>query len=298
MRETSYLLRGTACKHQIRFFVADTTAVVQTALDLHKTAPAPTLLLGRLLTGALLMGADIKDEIHTLTLNIEAEGPLQGAIAIYEPRGKVRGYAKQPDYFAQETKLNWQIGKLLGRGTLNVIKDLHLKEPLIGTIELFTGEVAEDIAQYYLTSEQIPSAVSLGVLFSAEGKINSAGGYLIQELPDANPEAIERLKQNLNEAPYITDLLDMGMEWEAILTKILFKNMDVQIMEEIPAEYACSCSKERFADALRLLGKDELQSMREGVSPICHYCNNQYDFTPEEIQAIIASLETEGKANE
>ncbi len=284
------LFRGMACKEQIRFFATESTAIVQTALDLHKLAPAPALLLGRLLTAALLMGAEIKDEVSNLTLNIEADGPLKGAIAIYEYQGKVRGYAKKPDFFDEEVKNNWNIGNLLGKGTLNVIKDLKMKAPMTGTIELQTGEVAEDIAHYYLNSEQVPSAVSLGVLFDAEGMIRSAGGYLIQQMPSANPEDVDKLMLNLANTPYITDLLDMGLNWEEILHKIIFKDMDMSITDSYPVQYHCSCSKERFADALRLLGKDELETMQEGITPVCHYCNKQYDFSAEDIMQIIQSL--------
>lgn len=268
----------------------NSTETVQAALDLHHLAPSATLLLGRLLTAALLMGADLKDEAANLTLNIEAEGVLRGAIAIYEFPGKVRGYAKNPDYFDEDIKNNWLIGKLLGKGTLNVIKDLRLKEPMTGTIELVTGEVAEDIAHYYLKSEQIPTAVSLGVLFDEEGKIRSAGGYLIQQLPSSDPKDVEKLTSNLTNTPYITDLLDMGLNWEKILSQSIFKNMDYTISETIPAKYQCNCSKQRFANALRLLGEEELTSMTEGIAPICHYCNTQYDFTAADMQDIIKSL--------
>ncbi len=291
MNKTDYILRGTACRDQFRFFACASTQVVQTALDLHKLAPAPALLLGRLLTGALLMGLELKDSAYGLTLNIEAEGPLKGAIAIYEPEGKVRGYAKRPDFFAEEVKANWQIGKLLGSGTLSVIKDFKLKAPVTGTIELATGEIAEDIAQYYLNSEQVPTAVSLGVLFDSEGKIRSAGGYLIQQMPSADPDDVEKLMSNLANTPYITDLLDMGMDWESILDKLIFKDMDWNVNTKIHVSYHCPCSRERFANALKLLGKEELQSMTEGIAPVCHYCNKQYVFKAEEIQAIISSLD-------
>lgn len=292
MDKKDYLLRGIACNDRFRFFMADTSQLVQQALNLHDLYPASALLLGRLLTGALLMGADLKDNGHSLTLNIDAEGSLKGAIAIYEPEGKLRGYAKNPQYYHEETALNSQIGKLLGSGTLNVIKDYKLKEPMVGTIELITGEVGEDIAHYYLRSEQIPTAVSLGVLFNREGSVLTAGGYLIQQMPNTDEADAEKLRQNLAQTPYITDLLDMGMDWQQILSKLIFKDMDWQILQEMPALYYCSCSKERFANALRLLQKEELESMSEGISPVCHYCNKTYDFSPDDIQAILATINT------
>jgi len=290
MKKHDYLLRGTACQDQFRFFVCDSTAIVQTALELHNMAPAPTLLLGRLLTAALLMGTDLKDNAHSLTLNIEAEGILKGAIAIYEPEGKVRGYAKNPDFFDTDIKNNWQIGKLLVKGTLSVIKDLKMKAPMTGQIELITGEIAEDIAHYYLVSEQVPTAVSLGVLFDQDGKIRSAGGYLIQQMPSANPSDVDKLTLNLSNTPHITDLLDMGMDWEKILDRMIFKDMDWSAGKNISVRYHCPCSKERFANALRLLGKDELLTMSDGISPVCHYCSKQYAFSAEEINMIIDSL--------
>ena len=289
-KDINKLIRGTACHDQFRFFAVNTTQVVQTMLNLHKSSPASTLLLGRLLTGALLMGADLKEEDASLTLNIEAEGPLKGAIAIYEQKGKVRGYAKNPMYFDEDIQNNLLIGKLLGKGTLNVIKDLHLKAPMTGTIELVTGEVAEDIARYFLRSEQIPTAISLGVLFDKDMIIRSAGGYLIQQMPSAAPKDAEALINNLANTPYITDLLDMGLDWEKILAKFIFKDMDWSVNDSIPVEYLCTCSKERFANALRLLGKTELETMNTGIAPVCHYCNTEYIFTPEDISNIISTL--------
>lgn len=293
METKDTILRGTACNNQFRFMAINSTHVVQTALDLHRLSPAATLLLGRLLTAALLMGADQKTDAASLTLNIEAEGDLKGAIAIYEAPCYVRGYAKNPDFFDAEVKNNWQIGKLLGKGTLNVIKDLNMKEPMTGTIELETGEVAEDIAHYYMFSEQIPTAVSLGVLFDEDGKIRSSGGYLIQQLPSANPADVDRLELNLANTPYITDLLDMGLDWARILSQSIFKDMDYFVSDTISPMFRCNCSKQRFGNALKLLGIEELSSMQEGISPVCHYCNTQYYFSPQDIQEIIDSIAKE-----
>lgn len=295
MNKQSFLIRGTACDNQFRFFAVDSTQVVQTALDLHIMTPSPTLLLGRLLTGALLMGADFKEEMASLSLNIDAEGPLKGAIAVYEQKGFVRGYAKAPDYFDNDLKSNLLIGKLLGNGTLNVIKDIKLKAPMTGTIELTTGEVADDIAQYYLLSEQIPTAVSLGVLFNQEGSIRSSGGYLIQQMPYANPLDVDKLKNNLSNTPYITDLLDMGLAWEKILSELIFKDMDWITNDTMPVAYKCNCSKERFADALKLLGKQELKSMHDGIAPVCHYCSKQYAFSSEDMKLLIESFDEQVK---
>lgn len=290
MNRYDHLVRGTACKDSFRFFAVDCTAVVQNALDKHHLAPAPALLLGRLLTAGLLMGAELKDEESSLTINIEAEGPLRGAIIFYEQHGKIKGYAKQPDYFAPVTKDNWLIGQLLGKGTLTVIRDLKLKSPMHGTTELTTGEVGDDIVSYYLLSEQVPTAISLGVLFDPAGKIRSAGGYLIQQMPFTTPDDAENLKDNLLQTPYITDLLDMNAELDTILSSYIFKGMDWTKHETYGVDYYCNCSKERFADALRLLNRVELEDMICGISPVCHYCSKEYDFTTDDIQSIIQSL--------
>jgi molecular chaperone Hsp33 len=291
MLKQDTLYRGIASNDQFRFFAADTTQTVQKALTLHRMTPSPTLLLGRMLTAALLMGADLKSEASSLTLNIEADGPLKGAIVVYEQPGKVRGYAKNPDFFDETMANNWQIGKLLGKGTLAIIRDLKLKSPVVSTVKLETGEIAEDIAYYYLKSEQIPTAVSLGVLFDKEGTIRSAGGYLIQQMPDTSTNEAEKLMTNLANTPYITDLLDMGMTWPDILNKMIFKDMDWRITESLPVGYVCSCSKERFTRALRLLGRADLESMKDGIFPVCHYCNKQYEFSAEDILQVIASLQ-------
>lgn len=292
MTNNDILLRGTAFNEQFRFFAVDSTAVVQSAMNVHKMSPAPTILLGRLLTAALLMGSDLKHKSSGLTINVEAEGPLKGAIVIYEPVGKVRGYAKNPNFFDTNVSNNWNIGRLLGNGTLNIIKDLYLNTPVTGTCELVNGEIAEDLVHYYDKSEQIPTAISLGVLFSSEGQISAAGGYLIQQMPEANKEIADKIASNLNATPYITDLLDMGLSWQDILSKMIFKDVGFEINQEIQVEYFCSCTKERFGNALKLLGINELSSMAEGIKPVCHYCNKEYEFTPEDIEQLLKSLST------
>lgn len=292
MTNNDILLRGTAFNEQFRFFAVDSTAVVQSAMNVHKMSPAPTILLGRLLTAALLMGSDLKHKSSGLTINVEAEGPLKGAIVIYEPVGKVRGYAKNPNFFDTNVSNNWNIGRLLGNGTLNIIKDLYLNTPVTGTCELVNGEIAEDLVHYYDKSEQIPTAISLGVLFSSEGQISAAGGYLIQQMPEANKEIADKITSNLNATPYITDLLDMGLSWQDILSKMIFKDVGFEINQEIQVEYFCSCTKERFGNALKLLGINELSSMAEGIKPVCHYCNKEYEFTPEDIEQLLKSLST------
>lgn len=291
MSRYDYLIRGTALDDQVRFFAVDSTTVVQTTLQRHQLSPASTLLLGRLLTSALLMGADLKSDAASLTLNIEAEGELQGAMAVYEPRGKVKGYAKNPGFFAPIIRDNWEVGKLLGKGTLSVIRDLQLKAPQIGTTALVTGEVGEDIAAYYLNSEQVPTAISVGVLFNAEGVVQAAGGYLIQQMPNADPERVEALRQNLANTPYITDLLDMGADLEKILTQFIFKDLEWTKHDLYPVFFQCSCSRERFTDALRLLGKAELETMAEGIAPVCNYCNEIYEFTSDDLALIISALD-------
>jgi len=288
--ETDRLIRGTAAQDSFRFFIVRSTTAVRTAIDMHKLAPAPALLLGRLLTGALLVGAELKDRCHSITVKVEGNGPLGGALAVYAPQGKVKGYARQPEFVAPEPKDNWQIGKLLGQGSLTVCKDLKLKHPVSGTIKLSTGEIAEDLAQFYLQSEQVPTAVSLGVLFDPEGPVRSSGGYLIQQLPDADSSAAEKLMDNLHNTPYLNDLFDMGMTMPDILDRFIFAGMSWQQHAAYPVSYQCNCSKQRFAKALLTLGRAELSTLTDGISPVCLYCNKTYCFSSTDLLKLLGQL--------
>ncbi len=286
------ILRGTAFDNQFRIFAVQSTATVQKARDLHDLSPLATILLGKLLSAAAMMSWDLKNPLAENTIRVDAEGPLGGAVAICTAEGKLRGYALHPELFIEDNpRANLFTGKQLGKGTLTVIRNEAVKTPYMGTCALVSGEIAEDVAEYYLQSEQIPTAVNLGLLIDKDATIRSSGGYIIQQLPFAKPEAAELISRNINATPNVSDLMDMGYSIREILDKFIFKDITWQETDAREISYQCTCSKERFADALRLLGKKELSEMVEGIAPLCHYCNSTYHFSAEDMTQIISSLE-------
>nr|MDK2851628.1 molecular chaperone Hsp33 [Candidatus Cloacimonadota bacterium] len=285
------LLRGTICDNQFRLFAADTTAIVQYVRDTHDLYPLPSILMGRIITAAALMSGELKIPHSEITIRIDAEGALRGGIAIATIEGHLRGYAFEPKLWLEDSRDNLEVGKNLGKGTLTVIKQSGLKSPYQGSIALVDGEIATDLAHYYLQSEQIHSVVNLGVMIDPEARIRAAGGIMIQELPNADIRISKKIEANLAKTPNVSDLMDMGLSITDILHKFILKDVDWEITKSTPLSFACNCSKERFAKALLLLGSQELSQMQDGIEPICHYCNKSYPFSKEEISELIRSLD-------
>lgn len=285
------LLRGSIADNQFRFFACETTALVQHVRDIHDLYPLPSIFMGRLITAAALMSGELKSHLSEVSIRIDAEGPLKGGLVIASKEGMLKGYAFVPQLWMPENRDNLKVGKALGKGTLTVIKQTWLNAPYEGKIELLTGEIGHDLAHYYLQSEQIHTAVNLGVLIDKKARIRAAGGILIQALPQADKKLIAQLEENLINTPNISDLMDMGLTINQILDIFVLKELPWQISKTTPIKFQCHCSKERFADVLLLLGKEELQSMKEEISPVCHYCNTAYTFSKEEIEELIRSLD-------
>lgn len=281
-----YIVRATAGNGSIRAFAATTRDLVQHAREIHHTSPVASAALGRMLTAAAMMGSMLKGEKDIMTLQIRGEGPLQGIVATGSSKAEVKGYvfnpsAEVPDLYPG--KLN--VGGAIGNGYLSVVKDIGMREPYAGRIELVTGEIAEDLTYYFAQSEQTPSAVGLGVLIETDTSIRRAGGFIIQLLPDATEEMIERLEKKLAAVPYVTDLLDMGETPEGILRMIL-GDFDLRILDTIPTAFSCNCTRERVEKALISIGKEELETIiREDkkANLHCHFCNREYDFTEAEL---------------
>lgn len=287
---SDYIIRATAGNAQIRAFVATTKEMVEAAREAHNTSPVITAGLGRLLTAGSIMGAMLKGDKDILTLQIKGDGPVKGLIVTADSKGNVKGYAKEPQVMLPANA----IGKLdvagaVGKGFLYVSKDLGLKEPYVGQTALQTGEIAEDLTYYFVTSEQTPSSVGLGVLMNHNNTVRQAGGFVIQLMPFAEEEVIEQLEHNLSEITSVTALFEEGNSPEDILN-IIMKGLQPEIMEKIPIRFHCNCDKRRVEQALISIGKKELAEILEEGKDIelnCHFCNTNYTFTIAELQKIM-----------
>ena len=285
-----YIIRATAANDQIRAFAAVTTQMVETAREHHNTSPVATAALGRLLTAGAMMGAMMKGEKDVLTLQIKAGGPLQGITVTADSQGNVKGYVGNPDVcIPANSKGKLDVAGAVGPGFLNVIKDMGLKEPYSGQVMLQTCEIAEDLTYYFATSEQVPSAVGLGVLMNKNNTVRQAGGFIVQLMPFAEEEVISRLEQNVQKINSVTSLLEEGHTPESLLEKVL-EGFDMQINEKTDTRFHCNCTRERVEKALISIGRKELNEMIQEGKPIdmnCHFCNTNYTFTVEEMKEIL-----------
>ncbi|HBF66598.1 MAG TPA: Hsp33 family molecular chaperone HslO [Clostridium sp.] len=245
-----------------------------------------------MMTAAAMMGSMLKGEKDLVTLQIRGLGPLKGAVVTSDSQCRVKGYVFHPNIEVPSKypgKLD--VSAAIGQGYMSVIKDIGLKEPYAGRIQLVSGEIAEDLTYYYAQSEQTPSAIGLGVLVDTDTSIRCAGGFMIQLMPDASEEVISQLETRLNTIPYITDLLDMGQTPEGIL-EIILQGMDMKILDKVPTEFYCNCTKERVEKALISIGKEELEKIAKEDKKAnlhCHFCGKEYDFSEEEILKILES---------
>ena len=285
-----YIIRATAANDQIRAFAAVTTEMVESAREHHNTSPVATAALGRLLTAGAMMGSMMKGEKDVLTLQIKAGGPLQGITVTADSQGNVKGYVGNPDVcIPANSKGKLDVAGAVGPGFLTVIKDMGLKEPYSGQVMLQTCEIAEDLTYYFATSEQVPSAVGLGVLMNKNNTVRQAGGFIVQLMPFAEEEVISKLEQNVQKISSVTSLLEEGHTPESLLEKVL-EGFDVQIMEKMDTRFHCNCTRERVEKALISIGRKELNEMIQEGKPIemnCHFCNTNYTFTVEELQEIL-----------
>lgn len=285
-----YLIRATAANGQVRAFGVTSRELTETAKNAHDTSPVATAALGRLMSAAVMMGADLKGENDLLTLRMEGDGPMGGLLATADSHGNVKGYAFHPEVLLPpNAKGKLDVGGALGAGMLSVIKDIGLKEPYVGQTNLVSGEIAEDLTYYYATSEQIPCSIALGVLMNKDNTVRQAGGFMIQLLPGASDELIDRLEERLGELPSITALLDAGKTPEEILSGLL-GDFDLEILEKKPVQFHCDCSRERVERAIVSIGKKEIREMIEEGKPIeagCQFCNKKYSFSVEELEELL-----------
>lgn len=288
---SDYMIRATAANGQVRAFAATTKAMVEYARSAHNTSPVATVALGRLLTGGAMMGAMMKGEDDLLTLKIQGDGPIWGLTVTADAQGNAKGYVMNPEVMLPPTvKGKLDVGGALGVGVLSVMKDLGLKDPYVGQTILVTGEIAEDLTYYFATSEQTPSSVALGVLMNKENTVRQAGGFILQLLPGASEEVIAALEIKLADISPITTLLDEGKNPEMILENILGE-FGLEILEKMPVQFSCNCSRTKIEKALISVGKKNLQEMiadGETVEVNCHFCNKHYPVTVEELQELLA----------
>ncbi len=286
---SDYIVRATAAESSIRAFAITSRELVETARTDHDTSPTMTAALGRLLSGAAMMGSMMKGEKDLLTLQIQCSGPAKGLTVTADAAGHVKGYAANPKVDLLPNELGkLDVGNALGLGVLSVIKDMGLKEPYVGQCKLQTGEIAEDLTYYFATSEQIPSAVGLGVLINTDGSVKQAGGFILQLMPFTSDEVIGELEKRIKEISSVTEMLDRGLTPEKILEEIL-GGMGLEITDTIPAEFACDCSKERVSRALATISKKDLDDIindGESIEVKCQFCNKAYKFEIEELKEI------------
>ena len=289
-----YLVRGMSMDGFVKVVAIRSTELVRRGATIHKTAPNATAAFGRALTAASMMGNMQKVENGSMTLQIKGDGPIGTIVCVSDPTGNVRGYVYEPNVPVVEKypgKLD--VGATVGTdGMLTVIRDLRMKEPYVGSIPLVSGEIGDDITAYFAQSEQIPTACALGVLVDTDCSVKVAGGYLIQLLPGAPDETIDKVEAGIKRAGAVTAMLEAGLTPEDILGQVC-GDLGVVFMETTPVEYKCYCTRERVEGALISLGTKELtEIMNEGKDfPVeCQFCDEKYLFTPADIQGLLAKM--------
>lgn len=268
--------------------------LVERARTIHTTLPVATAALGRTLLGASMMGDMLKEQDGALTLQIKGGGPLGTILAVSDCDGNVRGYVQNPHVELMEKEPGkLDVGAAVGEtGTLTVIKDIGLKEPYVGSIGMFTGEIADDLAMYFVESEQIPTVCALGVLMGTDQSVTSAGGYIIQLLPGATEDIITKIEEGVRKVGAVSRALEGGMDAEQLLKAVL-SEFEVTILEKHPVEYRCYCSRDRVTRALVSMGRDELADLiqEQGKADLtCQFCDQVYHFSKEELEALLAGM--------
>lgn len=286
---SDYIVRATAANQQIRAFAIDSKELVEEARARHNTSPVATAALGRLLSGGAMMGVMMKGEKDVLTIQMKGDGPINGVLVTADSKGNVKGYVGNPNVLIPPNyagKLD--VGAAIGYGTMTVIKDMGLKEPYASQVPLGTSEVAEDLTYYFATSEQVPSAVALGVLMEKNNTVKQAGGFIIQLMPFAEDSVISTLEEKIAKITSVTSMLEQGLTPEGILEEVL-GDLDVEFTDRVETRFFCDCTKEKVSKALLSVGKEELQSMineEKEIEVHCHFCNTNYVFSTDELAEI------------
>ena len=290
---SDYLVRGMSMDGFVKAVAIRSTELVRRGAQIHKTTPNATAAFGRALTAASMMGNMQKVENGSMTLQIKGGGPIGAIVCVSDPQGNVRGYVYEPNVpLVEKYPGKLDVGATVGTdGTLTVIRDLQMKEPYVGSIELVSGEIGDDVTAYFAQSEQTPTACALGVLIDRDQSVKVAGGYLLQLLPGAPEETIDALEKGIQRAGAVTKMLEQGLTPEEVLGQVC-GDLGILFMENTEVSYQCYCSRDRVTGALLSLGKKELtEIMEEGKTfPVeCQFCDTVYEFTPEDIAALLKS---------
>ena len=287
---TDYIVRATAADSQIRAFAITSRELVEQARVHHNSSPVVTAALGRLLSGGAMMGVMMKGDSDILTIQVKGSGPMKGMTVTADAKGNVKGYPEVPQVLLKaNSKGKLDVAGAVGVGIMSVIKDMGLKEPYVGQIALQTSEIAEDLTYYFATSEQVPSAVGLGVLMEKNNTVRQAGGFIVQLMPFTQEKVIARLEEKIAQVKSVTDLLEQGMAPEDLLEHLLGE-FGVEFVDTIPARFSCNCSKERVSKAIISIGKKDIQEMIDEGKEIevnCQFCNTAYAFTPGELAELL-----------
>lgn len=284
---SDYIVRATAANDAIRAFAITSKDIVEEGRQRHNTSPIVTAALGRMLSAGSMMGVMLKGEDDLVTLQIQGSGPLKGVTVTANSKGEVKGFPNVSvvDLPPKNGKLD--VGGAIDLGIMRVIKDMGLKEPYVGTVELQTGEIAEDLTYYYAVSEQIPSSVGLGVLMNKDNTVNCAGGFIIQLMPFTAEEVIAKLEENLKTLPSVTDMLSAGKTPEQMLETVL-AGLDIDFKETYQVCYKCDCSRDRVIKSLASLGKEDIDDIISDGKPVevrCQFCNEAYEFAIDELKS-------------
>jgi len=288
-----YIVNAITSNGAIRVVAADTTELCNRAQEIHKMSPTAAAALGRTLTAAAIMGSMLKSADDSLTIQLNGGGPIGKVVAVGDGNANVKGYVGNPLVdLPLNDKGKLDVGGAIGRdGMLGIIRDLGLKEPYVGQVPLVNGEVAEDLTQYYATSEQLPTAVALGVLVDVDYTIKAAGGFILQVLPGAYDEDIDNVERTIQTISSVTEMLSNGKKPEDIVEQLL-SDYEIEYFDNVPTKYQCDCSRDRTDRALISLGKEELTKIIEedGKAEItCHFCDNVYKYTKQELEELLES---------
>lgn len=289
---TDSLIKALAYDDEVRVYVIDASEMVETARKTHDSWSVATAALGRSMIGTTLIGATLKNKQDKLTFRLQGDGPVGGIIVDSNMYGETKGYIQNPHVALDlntEGKLDVK-GAIGTSGTLTISKDQGLKNPFVGQVPLVSGEIAEDFTYYMAVSEQTPSSFGLSVLVNPDESVKAAGGFMLQVLPGASDETITQLEKTIKHLPSMSELLAEESNLEVMLEELVGKD-NYRILEEMPVSFKCDCSKERFADAIVSLGKEEIQKMIDedgGAEAVCHFCRSKYKYTKEELEELKA----------
>lgn len=291
-----YMIRAMDKKKTFRLFMVRSTDTVEEARLNHNTTPTASAALGRTLTAGLMMGFMMKNEKDRLTININGGGPIGTIMVVSDNSGHVKGYVGNPNVdleLKENGKLN--VGGAVGtQGKLTVMMDIGLREPYVGSTDLATGEIGDDIALYYYLSEQQNTAVALGVLVDTDYSIKSAGGFIVQTLPFIEEEDLLKLEKALSNLKSVSEYFDNEKDVEEIAREI-FSEFEIEVFDKIPVSFKCDCSEERMEEALISLGKEELKKIIEEdqkIETVCHFCSKKYLFEGDKLKNILKYIET------